>query len=174
MADDIEQAIAFQRAGRLAEAESCCLRILESAPRHAEALNILGIISHQRGNPARAAEFLTRAVEAQPDRAEYRVNLAAALRDTGRFDEAIRACEVAISLQPYLLEAHMILGLAHQGAKHWSEAEHVFAHIAQTWARDPRGPKLLGDLFFAQQRTRDAVAAYRQALARYPDFGLVH
>ncbi len=72
------------------------------------------------------------------------------------------------------LTAQLNLGLAHQAAKRWAEAERVFREIAERWPRDPRGPQLLGECYLTQGRPREAEAAGRESLSRAPDFGPGH
>src|SRR5579864_7688624 len=70
--------------------------------------------------------------------------------------------------------AQLNLGLAHQTAKRWSEAEQVFRDFAERWPEDPRGLQLLGECYRLQGRSEEAIAAAREALACKPDFGPAH
>ncbi len=64
-------ALAEQRrqAGKLAEAELFCRRVLESDADNAEACHLLGIIAHQAGNLSHAIEHLKRATALAPEMA---------------------------------------------------------------------------------------------------------
>jgi tetratricopeptide (TPR) repeat protein len=174
MADLFAQALAFQQAGRLAEAESLCRAILDSSPNHGDALNLRGIIARKRGNPAQAVELILSAIAANPKQPLYQHALAAAYCDLGRFDEAIECCQTALRLQPDKLESQLSLGLAFQAAKRWPDAEHTFRYIAERWSNAPYGPQALGDCWQAQGKVREAIAAYQEALRRRPDAGGVH
>jgi Flp pilus assembly protein TadD len=57
--------------------------VLAQEPRNADALNLLGVLHHQRREPGRAVELIRRAVNLQPKVPEYHVNLAEAYRAQG-------------------------------------------------------------------------------------------
>lgn len=62
----LREAIAADKGGRLLEAEAAYRRILLQEPRNADALNFLGMLTCQTGNPHAAAELLERSVESDP------------------------------------------------------------------------------------------------------------
>ncbi len=70
--------------------------------------------------------------------------------------------------------AQLRMGLAHQEAKRWSEAEQVFREFTERWPQDPRGLQLLGECYRIQGRSAEAIATAREALALKPDFGPAH
>ena len=174
MPDLFPQAIAHHQAGRLAEAEKIYRTILKSSPQHADALNLLGVIAHQRADYQAAVDLIGRAVALRGDQPAYYCNLAAAYCGWDRFNDAIACSETAIALDFNLLDAHLNLGLAHKGAKHWGQAEQAFQVATERWPNDPRGWKSLGDCYYEQGRVTDALAAYRNALARQPENGALH
>jgi tetratricopeptide (TPR) repeat protein len=174
MTDIFPQAVALHRAGRLDEAESLYRNIINSAPDHADSLNLLGVLALQRGDPAQSMELIRRAVAILPDRPTYYCNLASALRALGRYDESAEASRNALSLAPDQREAYLNLGLAHQGARRWSEAAREFKVFSERWPDDPRGLQSLGDCYREEGRISEAIAAYRSSLARFPDSGQVH
>jgi tetratricopeptide (TPR) repeat protein len=174
MNDRFSNAIALHRAGRLDEAEGEYRSILAAEPDHADSLHLLGVIAQQRGQFNRAAELIEQAIKLHTDRPAYHSNLAGAYRGLGRFDDAITHCRAALALQPNQPEAQLNLGLAHQAAKRWTEAESAFKDFALGWPADHRGPQSLGDCLREQGRTEEAVVAYREALARNPNNGPVH
>lgn len=81
--NDLQTAIDHHRAGRLVEAAAICRDLLAQNPNDANALNLLGVISSQTGNPDAAAEFLNRAIQFQPDHALAHNNLVLFLRAAG-------------------------------------------------------------------------------------------
>ena len=168
------EALAHHRAGRLDEAESLYQSILNGSPDHADSLNLLGVIAHQKGEDARAVDLIGRAIAIHPDRPAYHCNLAAAYTGLGRFDDAETSSRTALALDPSEAKAFLNLGLAFQGAKRWPQAEQAYRDLSHSLPQDPRGPQALGDCLREQGRTFEALAAYREALARYPDHGPVH
>lgn len=71
-------------------------------------LDTIGVVLSQLGDHKRAAAVFERAVAAQP-RPSFYYNLGASLKFAGRFDEAERAYEAALSLDPGMARAHSAL-----------------------------------------------------------------
>ena len=68
--------------GRLQEAEAGYRQIIAYVPNHADALNLLGVVTSQLG-AAEGAEFIRQAIVLEPTSAHYRTNLAVALAQLG-------------------------------------------------------------------------------------------
>jgi tetratricopeptide (TPR) repeat protein len=173
-AELLPRALSLHQAGRLSEAESLYQTILKTSPRHADALNLLGVIAHQRADYQNAVDLIGQAIASRGDQPSYYCNLAAAYCGLGRFDQAAACSETALSLDPNLIDAHLNLGLARKGAKLWNLAERAFQTVAERWPGDVRGFRSLGDCLLDQGRVAEAVAAYRNGLARHPSDGSLH
>ncbi len=59
---DYDAAYAHAEAGRIAQADAICHKILTSDPTHAEALHLQGAIAAKNGNASSAIEFFNRAL----------------------------------------------------------------------------------------------------------------
>ncbi|VAW37043.1 TPR domain protein, putative component of TonB system, partial [hydrothermal vent metagenome] len=86
--DLLPQALALHQAGDLNSAADFYKQVLKQEPGNGDALNLAGALALQRGNPAQALKYLRRAVKLYPERHDYQVNMAAALRDLGELDSA--------------------------------------------------------------------------------------
>ena len=86
--ESIEEALRRYEAGRMAECEDLCRAILLRRPHDSAASNLLGVTLIQRGELATAVELLEDAVRSAPGETAYRSNLAHALGDLGRIEEA--------------------------------------------------------------------------------------
>jgi protein O-GlcNAc transferase len=102
------------QAGRLGEAEPLYRQILSNAPNHADTLNMLGVLMHQKGNQAAAIELLGRSVQLDRNSGVSHFNYALALQAAGRLDDAIEQYRCATRLQDYLADAHYALAFALQ------------------------------------------------------------
>ena len=80
---------AAHRDGRLTEAERDYQAALAAEPSHVDALHLLGVLRHQQGQHAEAAELVRRAVDLRPADAGLQLNLGYALKALGRIDDAI-------------------------------------------------------------------------------------
>src|ERR1700722_5684155 len=96
--NDLRDAGAAHRGGRLGDAEAACWRVLGSEPGNATALNLLGLLCQETNRPDQALLLLRRAVEFAPEMASARNNLAAALGRPGRPTEAVEALRHAVRL----------------------------------------------------------------------------
>ncbi|MBL8835430.1 MAG: tetratricopeptide repeat protein [Alphaproteobacteria bacterium] len=105
----IAEARAHYAAGRVAEAERLCRRII-ARETSCDALQILGGIALARGDAAAAVDMLSRAIAVDPANAACHANLGAALHAAGRFEAAAQALAKAVALAPDLPEAHFNFG----------------------------------------------------------------
>ena len=55
MPQDFDAAVRLHRQGQLDQAELIYRHILDETPRHADALHLLGVVAHQRGQFPRAS-----------------------------------------------------------------------------------------------------------------------
>jgi tetratricopeptide (TPR) repeat protein len=116
------EALRLHRAGALPEAEWLYRQILSINPDHADSLHLLGVISHQRGRYAVAAEMIGKAIATDPKAASYHSNLGASLRELGRLDEANACWRKAVALDPRYWEARHNLGTGLWGRGRFEEA----------------------------------------------------
>jgi len=107
--ETLETGLRHQQAARLAEAEACYRAALTIDRTNPDGLHLLGLVCHQRGDNAHAVDFIAQAI-AQNDRiALYHSNLGLALLTLGRRDDGIARQWHALSLDPDLLQAHLLL-----------------------------------------------------------------
>src|SRR5438309_6377929 len=156
MSDPFFDALTHHRAGRLDQAAALYRAILAQQPDHADAMNLLGVIAHQRNDDLQAVELLQKAIQIRPNRPPYYVNLSTALRGLKRYAEAVEYGQAALKVQPDLPEAYLSLGLAHQGAGNWAEAEAAFRWVAENRRFDSRGPQALANCLREQGRADEA------------------
>jgi predicted O-linked N-acetylglucosamine transferase (SPINDLY family) len=156
------------RAGRLAEAERAYRQVLVAQPGHAEALNLLGLVALQSGQPAPAAELFAAAVAADPRVAGYHSNLGNARFALGAAADAVTAYRAALARDPALVEAHYNLGRC---LNDLGDREAAIASYRQALARQPRLAVArygVGNALGRLGRLREAVAEYRAAVAADP------
>ena len=103
--DQLAIARRYHNEGRIAEASAAYRRILGRNPSDVEAMSLLGVAEGQSGRPKIAIELLATAAKLRPADTGILVNLAKALADGGRPDEARRVLEDAITHQPRSVDA---------------------------------------------------------------------
>jgi tetratricopeptide (TPR) repeat protein len=151
---------------RLGESEALYRRALEMFPGNADALNMLGVVLAERGNPLLSLKYIDDAIRLAPGNAAYLTNRGEILRRWGMLDEGLACCEQAAALDPSSPEARNNLGLALLGKGRFADAiPHSQAAIAlrpgmaQAHFNLGRALKGLGQWTDAAQALGDAVAA---------------
>lgn len=168
----MRQAMAFHRAGMLAEAAPFYGRILDRQPDHRDALHFLGVLSHQQGDDERAVALISRALASGDGDAALHANLGIALKGCGQIDAAIAAYRRAIALAPEFPEAHSNLGIAlyQQG-----QIDEAVSHYRDALRLRPAYAEAHFNLAVAlrkQGALAEALASFQRAVdcrARYPE-----
>ena len=96
----LETALRLHESGDLAGAERRYRALLQINARDADATHLLGLIAHQRGEHARAAELICAAIALKADKAIYHYNLGNALAALNRPQAAAESFQAAIGLDP--------------------------------------------------------------------------
>jgi tetratricopeptide (TPR) repeat protein len=123
---DLRDAVAAYRAGKLGEAEASCNRILAQQPDHVASLQLLAATAARRREPRRGVELMERVIAIRPDSADGYIQLAKLQRLENRVSEPIAALKKAIELRPESAAAHNDLGLVHLAEMRVSEAVDCF------------------------------------------------
>lgn len=101
---DVAQAFAAglrqHQTGRLVEATNSYTQVLAHAPRHFEALHMLGVIALQQGRMQEALDQIARAIAVDARQAAAHSNLGIALLRSDRLAQARAAFETAVQLNP--------------------------------------------------------------------------
>jgi tetratricopeptide (TPR) repeat protein len=100
-----EFAVKAYQAGKLAEAEQLCLKILSADPDSAPTLNLLAVINSASGRNDMALANIDRALALRPDFVEALVNRGIALYGLERFGDALVDYDRAIALRPGYADA---------------------------------------------------------------------
>ena len=126
----LERAAADRQAGRLADAEAACRAALALDPDHPVALNNLGAIRAQGGDPQAAVEIFDRLLAAEPAYVSAHLNRAGALRALGRTEAAIQGYRTVVALEPDHHGAHRALGFLWLAA---GRRDRALDHFARTY-----------------------------------------
>jgi predicted TPR repeat methyltransferase len=168
VADAIEVALAMHKAGMLDAAAEIYDRVLQAAPRQADALHFLGLLRYQRGERDEGIELVRRALAEAPDHADARNNLGNMLLERGRLDEAEQAYRRVLELRAEHADAHTNLGVVLQRRGDLAAAEASFRRAV---ALDPKHGEAyhdLGGVLVEQDRHEEALDAFRKALGLRP------
>jgi predicted O-linked N-acetylglucosamine transferase (SPINDLY family) len=171
--EELTRAVHLHQAGNLDEAERIYRQILQGNPGEPNALYLLGMLAHQRGQHQAALELLGRAAVLLPRVEELRTSLAAvylgqadALVQQRKWDEALASYDEALRLRPACPEAHNNRGYVLQQLGRPADAE---ASYRAALALAPDSADLLNHLGAAladQGRHEQAIASYQEAVRR--------
>jgi tetratricopeptide (TPR) repeat protein len=161
-------------AGRLRQAEAIYQQILDNAPDHPVALQLLGIVTYQAGNSQDAIELITKALTIKPDYAEANYNLGNILKELGRLDEAVARYEKALAIQPNYAEAHTNLGATLQLLGSYGDAAACCRKALAIRPDNVEAHNNLAAALYKLGQLDDAVASYRNAIALKPDYVQAH
>ena len=166
----MQSAAGHYQVGRFGEAARCCLRVLETAPDHGDALSMLGAMAYQAGDGARAIAFLSRAAAAKPKDPHVHNLMGLALLMTGeaRASEAGFRDALAILRAP---EFYNNLGNALKAQDRVDEAMNAYRE-ALTLNPGYAGARYnLGNAHRKNNDLPNAAACFQKALALAPGQG---
>jgi len=168
------RAYAAHRDGRLDDAERGYRATLAADPVHVDALHLLGVLRHQQGQHAEAADLVRRAVDLRPDDAALQLNLGNTLKALGELEGAIERFRNALTLAPAFALAHYNLGNAYATIGRHEDAMLSFGHAVRLQPGDASTHNNLGNAFHALGRYPEAVESFRRALKIRPGHAGAH
>ncbi|HEY9838964.1 MAG: tetratricopeptide repeat protein [Candidatus Sericytochromatia bacterium] len=153
---------------RLQEAEIIYRAILKLEPENAEALQLLGVLVAQAGQPEQGLSLLEQARRLAPDRPEIDLNFGAVLRQLGRMEEALSLYRQLELRYPDFAQALFHIGELGYRLGHQAEAE---THLLRWLELNPQhldALNILASLYQAQGRWQEAESMFNRALALEP------
>lgn len=166
----LQQAVALQQNGALAEAEEMYRELLAARPRHFDALQLLGALMLQQVRLEEGAAQLQRALEIDAKQPALHSNLSYALNALQRPTEALASANRALALQPRFADALNNHGTAlaslerpHDALTSFDKALEVAPQMASAWNNRAC---TLRDL----NRPQDALASCERAIELQPAY----
>lgn len=161
----LARAMAFHQFGHLAEAQAGYKKVLKKRPNHFEAIRLLGLSEHQRGNFEAAERHLKRAILIDPQSAEARSALAASLAAQHRPIEALNCYDTLIALKSDFVDAHWNRAELLSQLQRFDEAIASYDSVISLNPRHLNALTRKGEALHHLGRFIDAIASYDRALA---------
>jgi predicted O-linked N-acetylglucosamine transferase (SPINDLY family) len=170
LGDARNRAIVLHQAGRIADAQAVCREILEHAPRHFDALHLLGVMEYQSGRYEDAHRLLEQALLVEPRSAAALSNHGVVLNELRRYQAALSRYDRAIALKPDNAEAYSNRAMTLTELERFAEA---VASCDKAIALRPDYPEAhsnRGNALCQLRRFDEAVASCDRALALRPGY----
>jgi predicted O-linked N-acetylglucosamine transferase (SPINDLY family) len=166
----LQSAVRLHQSGNLAEAARIYGVILRTAPRHFQALYLLGFTHFQEGRFEDAARLMGEAVKINPQSPDAFYNQGCALQALQRHEEALAAYDRAVALKADYDEAWINRGVTLLALKRHADAVASFDKALTLKPSDPEALSNRGTALFELKRYDEAAADHARLLATSPDF----
>lgn len=170
IAQAMDEARRHHVAGQLNQAQAIYSQVLNTDPRHAEAMHLLGLICFQSGAPDRAIALLRRSIDLRPDEPHFYKNLGEVTRRGGLFDESSAAFRRAIELSPQDGSAWHGLGVTLEKMAAFDRAIEAYRNAIALSPNDPASHLNLGVLIEREGQYDEALKSFEAALRLRPDY----
>lgn len=172
-ADSIDALLASARAaisaGKFADAEANCRRMLQLDPNYPEAIHILGFLAHRAGDIGRAVEMIGRAFELEPKNAVYAHNLADLHASAGQLDRAEQLYRRSVSLDPQFVPSLIKLGIVYEQKGDVESAIELYEKAIRLSPQNASAHCNFADALMKLGRLEDAIASYNRAIQFNPN-----
>ena len=162
---ELNRAISYHQNGQLRPAEQIYRNILESHPKNAEVLHLLGLLTWQTSQCEVAIDLIRQASRIRPEKTLFLRDLARFLNSTGCLNQAIQAYQQALQVVPEDLTICKELAFTLYQADRYDEALQVFQHKLNDNPSDIKFRVGLGDFLQSIGRFEDSIRAYQKALS---------
>ncbi|MEE8306708.1 MAG: tetratricopeptide repeat protein, partial [Gammaproteobacteria bacterium] len=106
----LQAAVQYHQDGKLRQAETLYLQVLQIAPDNVDALNGMGMLAFSAKKYTKALNMLGKVLAAVPDNPGYHMNIGAVQDAAGKVDDAENSYKRAIELRPDYLDPYHNLG----------------------------------------------------------------
>jgi len=172
--DMLSRAHAHWNAGQADQAEMLCRRVLAAWPGQADALHLLGLMSHAYGNLDGAIAYLREAAQAPRSPAVYSSNLAEMCRQKGLLAEGEQAARRAVQLDPTHAGAWNNLGIILQEAGKYADSKHCLERTLTLQPHNAEAFNNLGNTCKRLGQMQQAERNWQRALSLQPNYAEPH
>ena len=170
VAELLERAVTLQNTGLLPDAQAVYRQLLKLAPKHFDALYLLGMSEYHARSYHEAERHLRKAAEVEPRSAKAHLNRGVVLFALGRFEEAGASYKRAIALDPGYAVALNNLGNVCLMSNRLGEAIEYYDKALAIKQDFPNAWYNRGLVLQQLGRHADALASHERALAFDPNY----
>lgn len=153
--------LGHMQAGRHLDAQLCCQQALATDPNHADTLHLMGLLSFHARQYDHAVEWISRAIRQEP-KTDYLTNLGTALVNQGRREEALKAFDKAVQLEPLDADLWRNLGNVLIDVERPADAILSFQHALKLDPRHFDAAYKAGQLLHQSERFEEALVCFNR------------
>jgi Flp pilus assembly protein TadD len=165
-----EHAHELYQSGKLQEAEAMLMQILAVLPDQPETIQLAGIVMHNLGRGTAGIEMIRRAIDLQPNSAQFYSNLGVMLAGVGDTEGALKALRKALELEPNLPDAHNNIGNLLKSADLREEAIAEYRKALELRPDYPEARNNLGASLEEKGELEEALFQLRKAIELRPQY----
>ncbi|QYO64435.1 tetratricopeptide repeat protein [Leptolyngbya sp. 7M] len=167
VAQQLQQIAQLGQTGNLTKAATQCQKFLQRYPDQAEAWHLLSLICLQQGQAELALAHIQRAIDLDPNGAEFHSHAGVVQCSLGNLAAGIACYQRALSLQPSS-HTRFNLGLAFQKLGQLEAAEQTYRMLVADQPNYSAAYQQLGNIQQQRQQFLSAIHSYQQALQHQP------
>ncbi len=164
-----QRAITHHSRGEFNEAEFSYRHTLTIDPQHFDALQLLGALMGQRGDPLAAIELIRQSLQLNARQPVAHSNLAGALLTLGRVDEALLSCDEALRLNALFVPALLNKGMALLKLSRFTVAMTYLDKVLKINPAHALAWSIRGTTLIELDRFEESLLSYERALKSIPD-----
>jgi predicted O-linked N-acetylglucosamine transferase (SPINDLY family) len=157
MTPNFQDCADLYRRGQFGAAEGRVRALLAAEPRHADALQLAGLLAMHGGRAAEALEFWRRSVGVNPRQPAVYLNMGSAELSLQRPQAALAHCDAALALRPDYADALLVRGHALRQLARLEEALASVCRVLSLRPDDAAARSVRGTLLMELLRPLDAI-----------------
>ena len=170
----INQAIQLHLKGNINEAKINYQYCIKQGFNDQRVFSNYGSILQDLGQLEEAEKYFRKAIELQPDFAEFHCNLGSLLRDLGQLKEAEKYFRKAIKFKPDLIEAHFTLGNILKDLNKLQDAEISWRKVIELQPNFPDAHSNLAIIYKDLGKLQDSEKYFRKAIELQPSSAVAY
>ena len=171
---ELNQAIQYHNTGKFQHAKQIYQTILGRDSNHADALHLLGVLTHQTGDHHRAVQFIENAIRINPSNPFYYCNLGVVYCSLKIFDRSIACYRKALALKPDYTDAFNNLANLFRKQNRLNQAAVMYQKALSLQPDDAVTYNNLGHVYRELGSVGDELVCYTKALQVDPDYAYTY
>ena len=170
----LQMAVGYLQENRFDLASQHLQELVARHPGDPRALQLLGVVNFELGNPERAVDLLRHAVRLAPDYTEAQHNLGLVLFSLEQYESAAAALRKAVALAPKDAAIWLNLGNAVRALGQFDAAAEAYDKAVELAPDNAMAALNRANLIMERNQLEAALTLFDELIARYPDLAEAH